>query len=44
LSYGLPRRPIEPRSPYLSSLFRYGSEAYWVDSGGRRNALAKGVR
>src|SRR3712207_7072548 len=27
-SYGLPRRPIEPRSPCSASFFRYGSEAY----------------
>jgi hypothetical protein len=27
-SHGLPRRPIEPRSPCSASFFRYGSEAY----------------
>src|SRR5205823_3254111 len=42
-SYGLPRRPIEPFSPCASSFSRYGPEAYWADSSGRRNASTEGV-
>src|SRR4051794_23708780 len=43
LSYGLPRRPIEPRSPRAASFVRYGSEAYRADSSGRRNASTEEV-
>src|SRR5436189_2580534 len=42
LSHGLPRRPIEPRSPCSASFFRYGSAAYWADSSGRRNTSTEG--
>src|SRR3954466_10600800 len=37
LSKQLPRRPIDCWMPCRSSTARYGPEAYWVDSSGRRN-------
>src|SRR6185295_18631382 len=43
LSRQLPRRLIEGWMPCRSSTARYGPEAYWVDSRGRRNTLTEGV-
>src|SRR5215210_364255 len=43
LSRQLPRRLMDCVMPCRSSSARYGSEAYWVDSGGRRNSSTEGV-
>src|SRR4029079_2491543 len=43
LSRQLPRRLIDCWMPCRSSTARYGPEAYWVDSNGRRNTLTEGV-
>src|SRR3712207_3271941 len=43
LSRQLPRRLMDWVMPCRSSTARYGSEAYWVDSGGRRNTPREGV-
>src|SRR5215212_7466314 len=42
LSRQLPRRLMDCVMPCRSSTARYGSEAYWVDSCGRRNTRAEG--
>src|SRR3954469_13134133 len=44
LSYGLPRRPIEPRSPCAASFFRYGSAACCLVSTGRRDTSLTGLQ
>src|SRR4029434_183466 len=43
LSKQLPRRLMDCAMAGRSSTARYGSEAYWVDSGDRRNGPREGV-
>src|SRR5215210_6383298 len=43
LSKQLPRRLMDWVMPCRSSTARYGSEAYWADSAGRRTALVEEV-
>src|SRR5918995_6988472 len=42
LSRQLPRRLMDDWMPCRSSTARYGPEAYWADSSGRRNGWAEG--